>query len=440
MMRFRPSAVLLCIVAASTGLAAGAAPTVRVIEHGRFGSLQVLVPEGKAAGMALFLSRVSGWDATVEHFAQALAARGIVVAALDSGRYLQSLRQRQKGCHYLAADFEDLAHRVAREAGMADYSAPVVVGVGAGATLARLGEMQAPAGSFAGALGLEPVASLEFGNAALCSGPRGALKVAAGPHGEVRPDAAIGAGETYATVPVARLAEAPAALAAAVEHTLAAAHPAPAASVPADVQDLPIIEIPVQTPVKTLALMLSGDGGWAGIDKEVGAQLAGRGVPVVGVSTLKYFWKRRSPDEAAADMARALRHYLAAWKAERIVLVGYSFGADVMPFIVTRLPADLRARIASVNLLALGAKADFEIHVTGWVGGSGRDALPIAPELARLGELRRLCFYGDGDKESAASCAGFTGPRAAARKVGDGHHFGYLYSEIADFIVDYAGR
>jgi type IV secretory pathway VirJ component len=206
------------------------------------------------------------------------------------------------------------------------------------------------------------------------------------------------------------------------------------------VRDLPIVEVPVQTRVRTLALMLSGDGGWAGIDREVGAQLAGRGVPVVGLSTLQYFWQRRSPDEAAADMARALRHYLAAWKAERIVLVGYSFGADVLPFIVNRLPADLRARIASVNLLGLGTKADFEIHVTGWVGGAGRDALPIAPELAHLTDLRRLCFFGEGDQDSAASCAAFKGPLAAARQVGKGHHFGYRYGEIADAIVEFAGR
>jgi len=284
------------------------------------------------------------------------------------------------------------------------------------------------------------VAVVDVGLLHLCAGPRGALKVTNGPHGEVSPDPLVGADEHYAIVSAARPAEAPAALAAAVDRLLAQAAPAVTAPLAAEVQDLPVVEVPVQTPSRTLALMLSGDGGWAGIDREVGAQLAGRGVPVVGVSTLKYFWQRRSPEESTADMSRLLRHYLATWKAERIVLVGYSFGADVLPFIVNRLPADLRARVASVNLLAPGMNADFEIHVTGWVGGTGSDALPLAPELARLVDLRRLCFYGDGDRDAAAGCAGFIGPGAAVRKVGEGHHFGYLYSEIADAIVEYAGR
>jgi type IV secretory pathway VirJ component len=436
----RLAAGLLCALGVlAAAVQAQSQPVTQTLEQGRFGALQLRLPAGRVRGLVLFLPRESGWDTVTDRFAQALLDQGLAVAALDSGHYLAALRQRQKGCHYLAADFEDLAHRVAREAALGEYATPVLVGLGAGATLVRLGQMQAPAGSFEGALGLAPAAAIELGPLHLCAGPHGPLAVRTGPHGEVSPDPVVGPAEAYATVTATRPAEAPAALATAVDHLLARATPASAAPASADLRDLPIVELPVQAPARRFALMLSGDGGWAGIDREVGAQLAARGVPVVGVSTLKYFWQRRSPDAAAADMARLLRHYLAAWKVDRVVLVGYSFGADVLPFIVNRLPADLRSRIDSVNLLGLGTKADFEIHVTGWVGGAGADAVPIAPELARLTDLRRLCFYGAGDRDSAAACAGFTGPGAAARQVGEGHHFGYRYGEIASAIVEYAG-
>jgi type IV secretory pathway VirJ component len=46
-----------------------------------------------------------------------------------------------------------------------------------------------------------------------------------------------------------------------------------------------------------------------------------------------------------------IRQYLAAWNKSRVLLVGYSFGADTLPFIVNRLPADLRPAVA-----------------TGWIG------------------------------------------------------------------------
>jgi type IV secretory pathway VirJ component len=426
----------LLAIALGTVATVAAGQDIAHLEHGRFGSLLLVKPQGVTQGMALLLAPGS---ATATPLALALAARGLVVAQADSAHYLANLRRKEKGCNYLAADLEDLAHRIGREAQLGEYLSPVVVGVGAGTALAQIALLQAPAGTFAGGLGLNATATVDVGAAPLCAGPRGALRHSAAAQGPYALTPAAGREEGY--VPLAMVgADATGQASARALRIGSAAKPATPADVPADVADLPLVVLPVQTPVTQLVLLISGDGGWAGIDKEVGAQLAGRGLPVIGVSSLKYFWKRRTPEEAAADMARLLRHYLATWHATQVVLVGYSFGADVMPFIVNRLPPDLRARIASVNLLALGQKADFEVHVAGWIGSAGSDALPIAPELARTTDLRRLCFYGAGDRESAASCAGFTAPLSAAREVGQGHHFGYLYSEIADQIVAYAIR
>lgn len=206
------------------------------------------------------------------------------------------------------------------------------------------------------------------------------------------------------------------------------------------VEDLPLTVLPVTKPSPRLALMLSGDGGWAGLDEELGAEMVKRGIPVVGVSTLKYFWKERTPEETTADMVRVLRKYLAAWKAKEIVLIGYSFGADVMPFIVNRLPTDLRARVVTVNLLGLAQKAGWEVHVAGWVGSTDDEARPIAPELDKLGSLRLLCLHGKGDDDSTESCKVFARPQMTVVEIGDGHHFGYLYGELADRIVAFAGH
>ena len=410
------------------------------LEHARFGHVQLLLPAGAPRGMVLFVSASAGWDSTAQRLAQELASQGAVVAEVDAAHYLRQLRDRRKGCNYVAADLEDLAHRVGREARLTEYLPPVLAGIGEGAALVRVGELQAPPGTFSGALGLGAAAALDVGPAGLCAVARATARYTLGPHGEIQLREDIAADEHYTPLRVAGPAQAPQALRIAYL-SLATAAAAPATvALAAEVGDLPLIELPASTPAARFALILSGDGGWAGIDKEVGAQLAAHGLPVVGLNSLKYFWHRRTPEEAAADVARVLRHYLAAWKAEQIVLVGYSFGADALPFIVNRLPPELRRRVASVNLLALGQKADFEVHVTGWVGGVGADALPIAPELLRLGELRRLCFYGKGDKDSTASCATFTGANAAVREVGEGHHFGNLYGQIAAQIIDFADR
>ena len=57
---------------------------------------------------------------------------------------------------------------------------------------------------------------------------------------------------------------------------------------------------------------------------------------------------------AEQDVDRILRHYLAAWDKRNVVLIGNSQGADVLPFVVNRLPPHMRARVCLTALLSLG--------------------------------------------------------------------------------------
>src|SRR5688500_16960505 len=143
----------------------------------------------------------------------------------------------------------------------------------------------------------------------------------------------------------------------------------------------------------TLAVLISGDGGWAGIDKELAAALATQGMPVVGLDSLRYFWKKRTPESTAVDVDRLMRHYLAAWKKRSVLLIGFSQGADVMPLVVNRLPATTRDRLQLVALLSLSQTAVFEFHLQNWLGGA-KDTMPVAPELLRMTGVRALCVYG----------------------------------------------
>jgi type IV secretory pathway VirJ component len=42
-------------------------------------------------------------------------------------------------------------------------------------------------------------------------------------------------------------------------------------------------------------VLISGDGGWASIDKGIAKALVARGVPVAGLDSLRYFWSERTP-------------------------------------------------------------------------------------------------------------------------------------------------
>ncbi|HTL93846.1 MAG TPA: AcvB/VirJ family lysyl-phosphatidylglycerol hydrolase, partial [Steroidobacteraceae bacterium] len=213
-----------------------------------------------------------------------------------------------------------------------------------------------------------------------------------------------------------------------------AARPPPAAVPAAEIGDLPLEEVRVSAATQEFALLLTGDGGWAGLDQELAARLAARGVPTVALNSLKYFWTARTPDRTAQDVARVLRHYLAAWHAQRVLMIGYSFGADVLPFVVNRLPPELRARVASVSLLGIDAHASFEVHVAEWVGGD-QGGPPTRPELVELKATPVLCIYGEGETDSI--CPQLPPGTGARAQIGSGHHFGGDYALLADRILSF---
>ncbi len=186
--------------------------------------------------------------------------------------------------------------------------------------------------------------------------------------------------------------------------------------------------------------MLSGDGGWRDIDKTVAEDMQASGVSVVGWDCLHYFWHAKTPDEVARDLATVLRTYSARWHARHIALVGYSFGADVLPFAFNRLPADLRAKVTLISLLGFTNAADFEISVTGWLGAPPTAAaLPVAAEVNQIPRGLIQCFYGEGEDDSACPALATQGIEVI-RTAGE-HHFDGNYGALAHRIVaGLAGR
>ena len=156
-----------------------------------------------------------------------------------------------------------------------------------------------------------------------------------------------------------------------------------------DLKDLPLVEVPANGTVRNqLAVILSGDGGWAGIDRDLAGELADHGLAVVGLNSLKYFWSPRNPNGAAHDLERIPAHYLLAWQKESGILIGYSLGADVLPFMAARLPAELRSRVQLIALLGPSRETAFEFHLSDWIGGSDHSRqYPVAPEVKKLDAL-----------------------------------------------------
>ena len=129
-------------------------------------------------------------------------------------------------------------------------------------------------------------------------------------------------------------------------------------------------------------------------------------MPVVGVDSLRYFWSEKPPERVAADLAGILRHYGEAWNAKQVALIGYSFGAGIVPFALNRLPDSERSLVVQITLLGLGPRAPFQFKVSGWLDQLGVDVDPyqdaplVLPELVRVDPALVQCVYGEEEKDT----------------------------------------
>ena len=200
-----------------------------------------------------------------------------------------------------------------------------------------------------------------------------------------------------------------------------------------------------------LVVIYSGDGGWWDLDQRLGAVFTQRGIPVAGVSTFKYFWRYRSPEESAHDLDRLLDRYTAQWKKKRVLLVGYSFGADVLPTIVGKLRPDNRAKLAQLDLLSASRDVNFEIELEGYMQQGWwtththnllqwlnpvvhTDAMP--PIVALGGKPPTACYYGEDDADDSVCTDNRLPPFVTVYKKPGSHHFDENYERLATELIE----
>lgn len=452
--------IAVCCALLSSSIAAAA----QQISHGRFKNVTMYAPRGEVRQFVLMLSGDAGWTGEMVRMAGALSEEGALVAGIDLPQLFADLDSDDSDCVYPDGDLENLSRYIQAYYRLPTYHTPLLVGYSSGATFAYAVAAQAPQGTFGGVLSLGFCTDLEL-HKRLCKS--GALDHAARKdgngfdlrpakqlpapwislHGEIDPICPVRPARSFvAAVSNARfvtldnvghdytsardwkqqLKTAYATLGAEPKNKL----PPP----PKDLGGLPIVEVPAKGAGDTFAVILSGDGGWAGLDKEVAAALAQSGIPVAGLDSLRYFWSKRTPEGLAADLDKIIRYYGAHWRRKRVLLIGYSQGADVLPFAIPRLPAATHDSIALNVLIGLGERAQFEFHIGNWIHAGG-DGLPIAPQIAKL-DAGTLCIYGDDEKDSL--CRILESAKMRTRMLPGGHHFNGNYRGLAQIILEAA--
>ena len=439
---------LLCLtVPLAAALPAESAPRSLTLAGQAVGDITVLAPENDPK---LFVELISDKDGlTAENRAQAerLVARGAAVALVD----LPTLISREAAsedteCHYIYGDLDDLAHNAEHELGMTNWRWPVLFGIGGGGGgFAYLVLGQTPLNTAAGSvsLGFEPTLPTKL---PLCGdnlandpakskftyGPANALPgrwrwIASAPPPPNLAEFVKASGSARLQIVGG---DAKAQLDAALDAVFEIGSP------PETALDLPLVELPAKQKAKALAVFISGDGGWRDIDKKIGDYLADQNVAVVGVDSLRYFWRHKSPEQIAADLDRIVDYYQRRWQVRATALLGYSFGADVLPLAWGKLSPATREATQVIGLVGFEPTADLEVSISGWLGLESSQAVAVRPYLASMPASKVLCVFGlDEERDHETAC---TFPElAGATKLNrpGGHHFDGNYQTIADAIL-----
>ncbi len=431
----------------------------QVLSHGRFDKVWVYVPHSTPRGFVVFLSGAGGWTRDMSVLAERLAAQGALVAGIDVTRFNTALAADGGQCVYPDGDLENLSRFVQAYFRLPGYLEPILAGYAAGATLAYATLVQAPTHTFAGAVSLDFCPNFEL-NKPLCTGS--GLASAPRPDGrgvDFLPTTVPGNSWTVVQrasglacdgaavrgfvgkVPGSAFIALPDAAAQYTAYTAAVAalmerNPAPlTAAVPAVLGDLPLVAVPAQpgTPASdTFAIVLSGDGGWAGLDKDVAGALAMTGIPVIGLDSLRYFWSARTPAGLAADLERMIGYYLPKLGKRHVLLIGYSQGADVLPFAVNLLSAGIRSHVALAAVMGMSEHALFEFHMTNWVSDDNSGPATL-PEVDKIAGIPVLCIYGADETDTL--CPKLDPHKVTIVKLKGGHHFDGDYPALARLIM-----
>ena len=373
------------------------------LEYGKFGKVYIYKSSDAPSQVVLFISGDAGWKYGVVDMAKTLAKRNYLVVGIDIRRYMKNLQKNQGQCYEISPDFDLLDQVVQKKQHLPRLIDPIVAGYSSGATLAYAVLAQALPQTFRGGVGIGFCPDMEI-NRPFCA--RRAMKSEPmnGKQGfNLLPSAQMKLPFSILLGELDRICDLPATkrfmseipngksfflpkvghgysvqknwmpqFKQAFDYVIS--HPAKANTKPAQIskglQNLPISIMPAKTVNKAMPLVIfiSGDGGWKGIDYRLGKQLAEHGAPVVALDALRYFWKPSNPQQTTKDIVRIINAYKAAWNKQGFVMIGYSFGADIVPFVINRLPAELKSHVREAILLSPDSHADFEFHLSSWWG------------------------------------------------------------------------
>ena len=216
--------------------------------------------------------------------------------------------------------------------------------------------------------------------------------------------------------------------------------PAPAGSAAALEPTFDALNLPLEYKwadrSKAVLVFVSGDGNWAAIDDHLATYLAARDVSVVGVKARSYFWNERTPQQSGADLGRIVG--VAGGLRVPVFVGGYSFGAEVVPFMLDTWSEADRRKVSGEVLVAPGETASFEIHLLDLVMRAKETPRRVADAVRRI-RVPTFCLTGQLEEPRDTACDDL-GTAGEAMKLPGSHHFNGKYDDVGAAVLAFIDK
>lgn len=118
---------------------------------------------------------------------------------------------------------------------------------------------------------------------------------------------------------------------------------------------------------KPVIFYISGDGGFNNFSKSFAENLHRYGYDVFALNSKKYFWDKKTPLQTSQDTENYLKNIISKRKNKQIILIGYSYGADVSPFVYNRFDAEFKKNIKKLVIIGPSKVNDFEVRLSEYI-------------------------------------------------------------------------
>jgi type IV secretory pathway VirJ component len=193
---------------------------------------------------------------------------------------------------------------------------------------------------------------------------------------------------------------------------------------------IPLLEFKSAGTIDYYVIFLTGNGGYRNLAHSLTNYLNSKKISVLAINTKKYLWAKKPPAQIALDLETLLERYNEKWGLNRVVLIGYSMGAEVIPFAVNCMEEKYKDELSNIILIGPWQKATFKINLLDFFFEINKGA-DIYSELLKM-KTKKACVICDDNKISI--CQKDLEGIIDHYFLKGGHHFGGDYMTLSKLI------